>query len=70
MLGDLALFHDIGGLAAVSHAPELRLIVIDNSGGGIFHFLPQAEAMPGTSSRRCSGRRPGLTLRTRRDSSA
>jgi 2-succinyl-5-enolpyruvyl-6-hydroxy-3-cyclohexene-1-carboxylate synthase len=48
VLGDLALFHDIGGLAAVSHAPELRLIVIDNSGGGIFHFLPQQEAMPET----------------------
>jgi 2-succinyl-5-enolpyruvyl-6-hydroxy-3-cyclohexene-1-carboxylate synthase len=48
VLGDLALFHDIGGLAAVSHAPELRLIVIDNSGGGIFHFLPQEEAMPET----------------------
>jgi 2-succinyl-5-enolpyruvyl-6-hydroxy-3-cyclohexene-1-carboxylate synthase len=46
VLGDLALFHDLGGLAAVEHVPELRLIVIDNSGGGIFHFLPQAEAMP------------------------
>jgi 2-succinyl-5-enolpyruvyl-6-hydroxy-3-cyclohexene-1-carboxylate synthase len=46
VLGDLALFHDLGGLAAVRHAPELRLIVIDNSGGGIFHFLPQAEALP------------------------
>jgi 2-succinyl-5-enolpyruvyl-6-hydroxy-3-cyclohexene-1-carboxylate synthase len=46
VLGDLALFHDLGGLAAVAHAPELRLIVIDNSGGGIFNFLPQAEAMP------------------------
>jgi 2-succinyl-5-enolpyruvyl-6-hydroxy-3-cyclohexene-1-carboxylate synthase len=45
VLGDLALFHDIGGLAAVRHAPDLRLIVIDNSGGGIFHFLPQADAM-------------------------
>ena len=45
VLGDLALFHDIGGLAAVRHTPDLRLIVIDNSGGGIFHFLPQAEAM-------------------------
>jgi 2-succinyl-5-enolpyruvyl-6-hydroxy-3-cyclohexene-1-carboxylate synthase len=45
VLGDLALFHDLGGLAAVRHAPELRLIVIDNSGGGIFHFLPQAEAL-------------------------
>jgi 2-succinyl-5-enolpyruvyl-6-hydroxy-3-cyclohexene-1-carboxylate synthase len=46
VLGDLALFHDLGGLAAARRAPELRLIVIDNSGGGIFHFLPQAEAMP------------------------
>jgi 2-succinyl-5-enolpyruvyl-6-hydroxy-3-cyclohexene-1-carboxylate synthase len=45
VLGDLALIHDLGGLAAVRHASELRLIVIDNSGGGIFHFLPQAEAM-------------------------
>jgi 2-succinyl-5-enolpyruvyl-6-hydroxy-3-cyclohexene-1-carboxylate synthase len=45
VLGDLALFHDLGGLAAVKHAPELRLIVIDNAGGGIFHFLPQAEAL-------------------------
>ena len=42
VLGDLALFHDLGGLAAARDIPELRLIVIDNSGGGIFHFLPQA----------------------------
>jgi 2-succinyl-5-enolpyruvyl-6-hydroxy-3-cyclohexene-1-carboxylate synthase len=46
VLGDLALAHDIGGLAAGREAPSLRLIVIDNGGGGIFHFLPQAEAMP------------------------
>jgi 2-succinyl-5-enolpyruvyl-6-hydroxy-3-cyclohexene-1-carboxylate synthase len=45
VLGDLALFHDLGGLAAMEQAPDLRLIVIDNAGGGIFHFLPQAEAM-------------------------
>jgi 2-succinyl-5-enolpyruvyl-6-hydroxy-3-cyclohexene-1-carboxylate synthase len=45
VLGDLALFHDLGGLSAASKVPELRLIVIDNSGGGIFHFLPQAEIM-------------------------
>jgi 2-succinyl-5-enolpyruvyl-6-hydroxy-3-cyclohexene-1-carboxylate synthase len=45
VLGDLALFHDLGGLAVARDLPELRLIVIDNSGGGIFHFLPQAEAM-------------------------
>ena len=46
VLGDLALFHDLGGLAPARDVPELRLIVIDNSGGGIFHFLPQADAMP------------------------
>jgi 2-succinyl-5-enolpyruvyl-6-hydroxy-3-cyclohexene-1-carboxylate synthase len=45
VLGDLALFHDLGGLAVARDLLELRLIVIDNSGGGIFHFLPQAEAM-------------------------
>jgi 2-succinyl-5-enolpyruvyl-6-hydroxy-3-cyclohexene-1-carboxylate synthase len=45
VLGDLALFHDLGGLAAAVQAEDLRLIVIDNAGGGIFHFLPQAEAL-------------------------
>jgi 2-succinyl-5-enolpyruvyl-6-hydroxy-3-cyclohexene-1-carboxylate synthase len=46
VLGDLALFHDLGGLAAARHAERLRLLVLDNGGGGIFHFLPQAEALP------------------------
>ncbi len=45
VLGDLALFHDLGGLAAARDLPELRFVLIDNSGGGIFHFLPQAQAM-------------------------
>src|SRR4051794_20477744 len=45
VLGDLALFHDLGGLAAARDLPELRFILIDNSGGGIFHFLPQAQSM-------------------------
>jgi 2-succinyl-5-enolpyruvyl-6-hydroxy-3-cyclohexene-1-carboxylate synthase len=60
VLGDLALFHDLGGLAAVRHAPELRLIVIDNSGGGIFHFLPQAESMPETEFEALLGTPTGL----------
>jgi 2-succinyl-5-enolpyruvyl-6-hydroxy-3-cyclohexene-1-carboxylate synthase len=45
VLGDLALFHDLGGLAVARDNPDLRLIMIDNAGGGIFHFLPQAESM-------------------------
>ncbi len=46
VLGDLALFHDLGGLSAARQAENLRLLILDNGGGGIFHFLPQAEALP------------------------
>jgi 2-succinyl-5-enolpyruvyl-6-hydroxy-3-cyclohexene-1-carboxylate synthase len=45
VLGDLAVFHDLGGLAAASEQADLRLLVLDNGGGGIFHFLPQAQAL-------------------------
>ena len=60
VLGDLALFHDLGGLAAARRVPDLRLIVIDNSGGGIFHFLPQAEAMPEAEFEELLGTPSGL----------
>jgi 2-succinyl-5-enolpyruvyl-6-hydroxy-3-cyclohexene-1-carboxylate synthase len=44
--GDLGLLHDIGGLAALSDvSTPVRIVVIDNAGGGIFHFLPQEEAL-------------------------
>jgi 2-succinyl-5-enolpyruvyl-6-hydroxy-3-cyclohexene-1-carboxylate synthase len=46
VLGDLALVHDLGGLAAARGRENLRLVIVDNGGGGIFHFLPQAESMP------------------------
>lgn len=46
--GDLGLLHDIGGLAALREVEvPVRIVVIDNDGGGIFHFLPQEEAMAG-----------------------
>jgi 2-succinyl-5-enolpyruvyl-6-hydroxy-3-cyclohexene-1-carboxylate synthase len=44
--GDLGLLHDIGGLAALRDvSTPVRIVVIDNDGGGIFHFLPQEKAL-------------------------
>jgi 2-succinyl-5-enolpyruvyl-6-hydroxy-3-cyclohexene-1-carboxylate synthase len=44
--GDLGLLHDIGGLAALRDlSTPVRIVVIDNGGGGIFHFLPQEGAL-------------------------
>jgi 2-succinyl-5-enolpyruvyl-6-hydroxy-3-cyclohexene-1-carboxylate synthase len=44
--GDLGLLHDIGGLAALRDvSTPVRIVVIDNDGGGIFHFLPQESAL-------------------------
>jgi 2-succinyl-5-enolpyruvyl-6-hydroxy-3-cyclohexene-1-carboxylate synthase len=44
--GDLGLLHDLGGLAALRDvSTPVRIVVIDNDGGGIFHFLPQHETL-------------------------
>jgi 2-succinyl-5-enolpyruvyl-6-hydroxy-3-cyclohexene-1-carboxylate synthase len=44
--GDLGLLHDIGGLVALRDvSTAVRIVVINNDGGGIFSFLPQAEAL-------------------------
>lgn len=46
--GDLGLLHDLGGLAALRNvSTPVRIVVIDNDGGGIFHFLPQEEVLGG-----------------------
>lgn len=42
--GDLAFVHDLNGLmAAARFAPQLTLLLLNNNGGGIFHFLPIAD---------------------------
>ena len=44
LLGDLTLYHDMNGLWAIRrHALRAVIVVLDNNGGGIFNFLPQAE---------------------------
>lgn len=43
LTGDLAFYHDIGGLLAVTNTDiDLTIVVANNSGGGIFSFLPVA----------------------------
>jgi 2-succinyl-5-enolpyruvyl-6-hydroxy-3-cyclohexene-1-carboxylate synthase len=41
--GDVGLFHDMNALASLRHTDApVRIVVINNDGGGIFEFLPQA----------------------------
>ncbi|HEY1715555.1 MAG TPA: 2-succinyl-5-enolpyruvyl-6-hydroxy-3-cyclohexene-1-carboxylic-acid synthase [Solirubrobacteraceae bacterium] len=41
LIGDVALAHDIGGLIAARRLGlALTIVVLNNDGGGIFHFLP------------------------------
>ena len=42
LVGDLALLHDLNGLALLREGPPIVVVVINNDGGGIFHFLPIA----------------------------
>ncbi|MFZ1993361.1 MAG: 2-succinyl-5-enolpyruvyl-6-hydroxy-3-cyclohexene-1-carboxylic-acid synthase [Solirubrobacteraceae bacterium] len=41
LIGDVALAHDVGGLIAARQLRlDLTIVVLNNDGGGIFHFLP------------------------------
>jgi 2-succinyl-5-enolpyruvyl-6-hydroxy-3-cyclohexene-1-carboxylate synthase len=43
VIGDLAFYHDLNGLlAARLHRLHATIILLNNDGGGIFSFLPQA----------------------------
>lgn len=43
VLGDLSFLHDLNGLLPIRlHGLNLTIVLINNDGGGIFSFLPQA----------------------------
>ncbi|MCY7379233.1 MAG: 2-succinyl-5-enolpyruvyl-6-hydroxy-3-cyclohexene-1-carboxylic-acid synthase [Gemmatimonadaceae bacterium] len=43
VIGDIAMYHDMNGLlAAKRHTLDMTVVVLNNDGGGIFSFLPQA----------------------------
>ncbi|MBC1419999.1 2-succinyl-5-enolpyruvyl-6-hydroxy-3-cyclohexene-1-carboxylic-acid synthase [Listeria fleischmannii] len=57
LIGDLSFYHDMNGLLmAKKYRLNLTIIVVNNDGGGIFSFLPQAgtpkyfESLFGTST--------------------
>lgn len=45
LIGDLSFFHDMNGLlAAKLYKLNMTIILVNNDGGGIFSYLPQAES--------------------------
>ncbi len=46
LIGDISFFHDQNGLLAARRAPNLKIILLHNDGGGIFRRLPMAAIDP------------------------
>lgn len=44
--GDMSFAYDIGALGTRLAPDSMRIIVIDNSGGGIFRFIPSTASLP------------------------
>jgi 2-succinyl-5-enolpyruvyl-6-hydroxy-3-cyclohexene-1-carboxylate synthase len=64
-VGDLTALHDISALSEVQRlGAPLRIVVVNNDGGGIFSFLPQArsQTVPVETYERHWGTPHGLTI--------
>jgi 2-succinyl-5-enolpyruvyl-6-hydroxy-3-cyclohexene-1-carboxylate synthase len=63
VIGDLSFYHDLNGLlAARLHAIDATIVVLNNDGGGIFSFLPQAEQLETETFERLFGTPAGIDV--------
>lgn len=59
--GDLSMAYDLGALALPSIPDRMKIIVIDNAGGGIFRFIPTTSSLEEREEYFCAP--PKLPLR-------
>ena len=63
LIGDIALLHDTNGLLGLrEREADLTIVVVDNDGGGIFSFLPQATEVPADRFEQLFGTPHGVDL--------
>jgi 2-succinyl-5-enolpyruvyl-6-hydroxy-3-cyclohexene-1-carboxylate synthase len=63
LIGDVAFLHDTNGLLGLdARGVDLCIVVVDNDGGGIFSFLPQASALEPAQFEQLFGTPHGVDL--------